>query len=121
MLHYSPQIRTSDNTDAIDRIHIHEGTSFAFPITTHVSAVPNHQTGRTTPFATRATVGMVGSFGYELDLNHIDAAEKKHVKEQIDYFHKHWNLIHQGDYYRLTDSLGIHPSLQGNSYKRMAE
>ena len=107
MLHYSPQIWTSDNTDAIDRIRIQEGTSFAYPITTfgsHVSDVPNHQTGRTTPFETRAIVAMVGSFGYELDLNKITTIEKDQVKQQIVEFHKYWDLIHRGDYYRLTNA-----------------
>jgi len=47
MLHYTPQIWCSDNTDAIERIKIQHGTSFGYPIATvgsHVSAVPNHQT-----------------------------------------------------------------------------
>lgn len=108
MLHYSPQIWTSDNTDAIERIKIQEGTSFAYPITSfgsHVSDTPNHQTGRTTPFETRAAVSMVGSFGYELDINNIQAEEKIQIKEQIEFFKKHWELIHLGDYYRLTNSL----------------
>lgn len=108
MLYYSPQIWTSDNTDAIDRIKIHEGTSFAYPIATmgaHVSDVPNHQTGRVTPFRTRATVSLAGSFGFELDLNKITNEEKKQVKEEIAFFHQHWELIHKGDYYRLTSSL----------------
>ena len=33
----------------------------------HVSACPNHQTGRSVPLSTRATVAMAGTFGYELD------------------------------------------------------
>lgn len=69
MLYYTPQIWCSDNTDAIERVKIQYGTSFAYPSCTvgsHVSAVPNHQTGRTTELATRAAVAMAGSFGYEL-------------------------------------------------------
>ncbi|HEX3078720.1 MAG TPA: alpha-galactosidase, partial [Lachnospiraceae bacterium] len=34
MLHYTPQIWCSDNTDALDRIIIQEGTSFAYPVST---------------------------------------------------------------------------------------
>ena len=59
MLYYSPQIWCSDNTDAIDRLKIQYGTSFGYPISAmgaHVSVCPNHQTGRTTPFETRAIV-----------------------------------------------------------------
>lgn len=108
MLYYTPQIWCSDNTDAIDRIRIQEGTSYAYPISavgSHVSAVPNHQTGRTTPMKTRGVVAMAGSFGYELDLGKITEEEKMYVKEQITLFHKYWDLIHNGDYYRLTSSL----------------
>ena len=108
MLYYTPQIWCSDNTDAIDRIRIQEGTSYAYPISTvgsHVSAVPNHQTGRTTPIQTRGVVAMAGSFGYELDLGKITEQEKEYVKQQIVSFHQYWNLIHNGDYYRLTSTL----------------
>ncbi|MDD3142417.1 MAG: GH36 C-terminal domain-containing protein, partial [Lachnospiraceae bacterium] len=31
--------------------------------------------------------------------------EKEHVKQQIISFHKYWNLINNGDYYRLTSTL----------------
>ena len=56
MMYYTPQIWCSDNTDAIDRLRIQYGTSFGYPVSvvgSHVSAVPNHQTGRKTPLHTR--------------------------------------------------------------------
>ena len=105
MLYYTPQIWCSDNTDAIDRLRIQYGTSFGYPVSavgSHVSAVPNHQTGRYTPMKTRGVVAMAGSFGYELDLNKITEEEKTCVREQIQEYHKYWNLIHNGEYYRLT-------------------
>ncbi|HIX15720.1 MAG TPA: alpha-galactosidase [Candidatus Hungatella pullicola] len=104
MLYYTPQIWCSDNTDAIDRIRIQHGTSFGYPISavgSHVSAVPNHQTGRITPFRTRAVVAMAGSFGYELDLNRISPQEKEEVSRQIEDYKKYWDLIQNGLYYRL--------------------
>lgn len=106
MLYYTPQIWCSDNTDAIDRIRIQYGTSFGFPISctgAHVSAVPNHQTGRRVPMKTRGLVAMAGSFGYELDLNSVTQGDKECIRQQIKEFHKYWNLIHNGDYYRLTN------------------
>ena len=109
MLYYTPQIWCSDNTDAIDRIQIQYGTSFGYPVScvgAHVSAVPNHQTGRSTPMKTRGVVAMAGSFGYELDLNRITEEEKVCVREQIAAFHRLWRVIHEGDYYRLTDPSG---------------
>ena len=106
MLYYSPQIWCSDNTDAIDRLRIQYGTSFGYPASTvgsHVSAVPNHQTGRVTPLKTRAAVAMAGTFGYELDPNHMSQEEKEIVRKQIREYKKYASLIHNGRYYRLTD------------------
>lgn len=106
MLYYCPQIWCSDNTDAIDRVRIQYGTSFGFPLRTmgaHVSAVPNGDTRRKTPFHTRAVVAMAGTFGYELDLNLITEEEKQQVPVQIETFKKHWELLHNGLFYRLTD------------------
>lgn len=105
MLYYYPQIWCSDNTDAIERLEIQYGTSFIYPISTigsHISASPNHQTGRTTPINTRAVVAMSGTFGYEMDLNLLSDEEKEIVKKQICYFKKHQKLIHNGLYYRLN-------------------
>ncbi len=108
MLYYTPQIWCSDNTDAIERIKIQYGTSFGYPISSvgsHVSAVPNHQTGRTTNIHTRGVVAMAGSFGYELDLNTITEEEKIAVRQQIIDYKKYWSLIHNGLYFRLNDPL----------------
>ena len=71
MLYYMPQIWTSDDTDAVERLFIQYGTSYAYPISAmgaHVSAAPNHQTGRQTSLKIRGDVAMSGNFGYELDL-----------------------------------------------------
>lgn len=108
MLYYCPQIWCSDNTDAFDRAKIQYGTSFFYPVSSvgaHVSAVPNHQTGRKTPIETRAVTAMAGSFGYELDLNTLSEAEKQAVKEQILRYKKYRHLIHNGSYHRLSDPL----------------
>ena len=106
MLYYTPQIWCSDNTDAIDRTKIQYGTSFGYPVSAvgaHVSAVPNHQTGRSVSIDTRGVVAMSGSFGYELDLGKVSEAEKNTIKEQIKTFKKEAELIYNGLYYRLSD------------------
>lgn len=106
MLYYSPQIWCSDNTDAIDRLKIQYGTSFAYPPSSmgaHVSVCPNHQTGRTTPFETRAVVASAGTFGYELDLMKMSDEEKALAKAQIQDYKSIEHLVQSGDYYRLTN------------------
>lgn len=106
MLYYSPQIWCSDNTDGPDRISIQYGTSFGYPVSavgSHVSAVPNHQTGRVTPFYTRGVIAMAGTFGYELDPRRLSAEEKQELKEQIVRYKRYAPLIQNGLYYRLTN------------------
>ena len=122
ILYYCPQIWCSDDTDAYERTKIQYGTSFFYPISTigsHVSIVPNHQTGRITPFETRAVTAMSGSFGYELDLNTLSEEEKNAVVEQNKRFKKYGPLIHNGRYYRLsnpmTDKFAIWSFVSENS------
>ena len=105
MLYYTPQIWCSDNSDAIARLSIQYGTSFGYPVSAmgaHVSAVPNHQTGRITPFSTRGTVAMAGTFGYELDVTKMTEEEKSMVRKQVAAFRKYYEVIQYGDYYRLS-------------------
>ena len=52
---------------------------------------------------TRGVVAMAGTFGYELDITEMSQEEKEIVKEQIEEFKKHYDLIQNGDYYRLSD------------------
>jgi alpha-galactosidase len=106
MLYYCPQIWCSDNTDAYERTKIQYGTSFIYPISTvgsHISAVPNHQTGRITSIDARGVTAMAGSFGYELDLNKLSDGEKETIKEQVAKFKEYQEIIHNGKYYRLTN------------------
>lgn len=105
MLYYTPQIWCSDDTDAIERLKIQYGTSFAYPVSTmgsHVSASPNHQTGRCTPLHTRGIVAMSGTFGYELDPKKLTEEEKEEIRKQVETFKKDYELIQNGTYYRLT-------------------
>lgn len=109
MLYYCPQIWCSDNTDALERLEIQRGTSYGYPPCTmgaHVSACPNHQTGRTVPLETRGIVAMAGTFGYELNPEKLTEAEKQTVKAQIAAFHRYEMLIAEGDYYRLDEKEG---------------
>ena len=105
MLAFHPQIWCSDNTDPIARLCIQEGSSYGYPasaVGAHVSASPNHQTGRSTPFGTRAAVAMAGTFGYELDPAKLSEEERQEVRRQIAFFHRIEDLVREGDYYRLT-------------------
>ena len=105
MLYYSPQIWTSDCTDAIERLTIQFGASLCYPIAAmgaHVSANPR------TDIHTRAAVAMCGTFGYELDPRKLTEEERQAVKDQVADYHKYYDLIHFGDFYRITSPTENH-------------
>lgn len=104
LLYYAPQAWCSDNTDGADRVLIQYGTSYGYPISSigaHVSAIPNQQTDRSVPIDFRANVACFGTFGYELDLNHISDEEFEMVKEQIAFMKENRELFQYGRFYRL--------------------
>ena len=105
MLYYSPQIWCSDDTDAIERLTIQEGTALIYPLSAmgaHVSDCPNHAVGRVTPFETRGYVALAGTFGYELDVTKIPEEDRRMIPKQVAMYHKYNDLVRTGDYYRIA-------------------
>ncbi|KAB8289586.1 alpha-galactosidase [Bifidobacterium avesanii] len=104
ILAYSPQIWTSDDTDAVERLGIQWGTSYVYPVEAmgaHVSITPNHQTGRSEPLNTRANVALFGTFGYEMDLTRASAEDLEAIRSQVAFFKRFGPLVHWGDFHRL--------------------
>jgi len=109
MLAFAPQVWTSDDTDAIERLKIQWGTSLAYPLSSmgaHVAAVPNHQTGRITPLATRAAVAFFGVFGYELDPTALSEGDRRAIAGQVDFYKTHRDLFQRGRFVRLRSPFG---------------
>ena len=105
MLYFGPQIWCSDDTDAIERLSIQEGTSLVYPLSSmgaHVSDCPNHTVGRNTPFSTRGNVALAGTFGYELDITRIPQEDRDSIPGQVAMYHKYNPLVRTGDYYRIA-------------------
>ncbi|MDE7418261.1 MAG: alpha-galactosidase [Lachnospiraceae bacterium] len=105
MLYFSPQIWCSDDTDAVERLEIQEGTALIYPLSTmgaHVSDCPNHALGRVTPFETRGIVALAGTFGYELDVTKIPQEDRDMIPAQVAMYHKFNDLVREGDYYRIA-------------------
>jgi len=105
MLAFAPQVWTSDDTDAVERQRIQYGASMVYPLVAmgaHVSAVPNHQTGRTTPLETRAAVAFFGNLGYELDPRGLSEVETEAVRAQIAWYKERRELICGGRFHRLV-------------------
>lgn len=106
LLYYMPQVWTSDNTDAIERLKIQYGTSFIYPTSTmgaHVSDIPNHQVRRNTPLESRFNTAAFGILGYELDIRELTTRQEEIIKEQIKYYKKHRQLLQYGRFYRIEN------------------
>lgn len=104
ILHYMPQIWTSDASDAVERLFIQYGTSIVYPISTmgaHVTGVPNHQVHRSTSLKIRGDVAISGNFGYELDLTKASDDEKQEMKKQIRECKEIRHLTMFGDFHRI--------------------
>lgn len=103
ILCYFPQIWASDDTDAVCRAEIQTGYSYGYPMSTvsaHVSAVPNHQTLRITPLATRFNVAAFGVFGYECNFCDMKKEDLAAIKAQIELYKKWRSVLQFGSFYR---------------------
>ncbi|KAK8062371.1 alpha-galactosidase 2 [Apiospora hydei] len=106
ILQYFPQVWTSDDTDALQRIYTQFGTSLVYPPSSmgaHVSVVPNQQTGRTIPLQFRAHVALMGgSFGFELDPAELSDADRAQIPGIISLAEEINPIIVKGDLWRLN-------------------
>ncbi|MDA3821156.1 MAG: alpha-galactosidase [Bacteroidales bacterium] len=123
---YFHEFWTSDLTDAVSRLKIQWGTSYFFPsivMASHVSASPNHQTGRMLPLKFRSDVAMTGRYGLELQPKDLNEDEKEFVKSSIKTYKSIRPVIQFGDLYRLIspyDGYGIQSLMYVNSDKDRA-
>ena len=104
ILYYMPQIWTSDDTDPVERMAIQYGTSMVYPpsaMGAHVSASPNHQTGRSTSIKMRADVALGGNFGFELDLNKLSAEDLEECRRAVETVKAVRDTLQQGAFTRL--------------------
>lgn len=104
MLYYVSQIWISDDTDALERLPIQYGASLTLPAEAmgcHISAVPNHQTGRSLPLQTRAAVAMAGSLGLEMDPAALTPEERTQLTHAIARYKALRTTVQQGRLYRL--------------------
>jgi alpha-galactosidase len=104
MLCYMSQTWTSDNTDALCRLYIQEGTSCGYPLSTmgsHVSSSPNHQTLRRTDLEARFNVAAFGVLGYELDVTKLKRQQKEAIRSQIAFYKAHRSLLQYGTFTRI--------------------
>lgn len=106
-LYYFPQYWLSDDTDAYMRTQIQYGSSICYPLSAmscHTSICPNHQSGRTVSFKTRADIAHLGATGYELDTKQLAQEEIEQIRGQVEDYHAMERLMLDGDLYRIEST-----------------
>lgn len=104
-LRYADEFWTSDNTDARQRVFTQWGAGHFYPacaMAAHVTAVPNHQTHRSTPLKFRFDVAMSGRLGFELHPKNMAPEEVAFAKKAVADYKRLRPVIQQGDLYRLV-------------------
>ncbi len=104
-LKYADEFWTSDDTDARERVFIQWGASQFYPACTmaaHVTAVPNHQTGRVLPLKYRFDVAMSGRMGFELHPKDLSADDLAFAQQAVTDYKRIRPTVQQGDLYRLV-------------------
>ncbi len=104
-LKYFNEIWTSDNTDAFTRAYIQYATNLIYPacvMASHVSAVPNHQTGNVTPLKFRFDMACSGRLGMELQPKNLTERERALADRCIRSYKQYRDLVFTGDVYRLA-------------------
>ncbi len=105
LMPYFDEVWTSDNTDAWQRVFIQWGTSEFFPASimgAHVSASPNHQSGRVVPLKYRFDVAMSGRLGLEMKPSDFSPEEMEFAKRAIADYKRLRDVIQFGELYRLV-------------------
>ena len=104
-LAFHNEVWASDNTDAVCRARIQYGTSLIYPASImgcHVSAVPNHQSGMTTPLKFRFDMACAGRLGMELQPKTLSESERALADLCIQSYKQYRDLVFFGDLYRLV-------------------
>lgn len=104
LMPYFEEFWVSDNTDAQQRLYMQWSTSMFFPtcaMAQHVSASPNHQTGRVLPLKFRFDVAMTGRLGMEMKPSDLTPEEFEFAKNAFATYKQIRPLVQQGDLYRL--------------------
>lgn len=112
LLPWFDEFWTSDNTDALQRIFIQWGASHFYPAIAqgaHVSASPNHQTGRAIPLKFRFDVAMSGRLGMEIQPRSLSETEKDFARRAIAAYKRVRPVVQLGDQYRLVSPYGGSP------------
>jgi alpha-galactosidase len=102
ILFYTPQIWGSDDTNTNMRLGIQCGTYAGYPQSTFGAHVTLDHCGMSTDVSSiedRFNLNCSGAFGYEFNFKVFNEEELEIIRNQINYYKKHRELLQFGDYY----------------------
>ncbi|SDO39197.1 alpha-galactosidase [Alkalicoccus daliensis] len=117
VLQRTDQFWTSDNTDAVDRLPIQYGCSYAYNAKTMMCWVtdsPNWLNQRKVPLSYRFHSAMMGSLGIGGNLNHWPDEEKEEAAQWISLYKQIREVVQEGTQFRISspDSVQAVTSMQ---------
>ena len=104
ILRRAEQVWPSDNTEALDRLSIQQGFTYAYTphiMMSWVNDVPDFN-GRSVPLQFRFLMAMQGSLGIGADLNRWQSEDVAVAKRMIGYYKAIRDTVQNGALYRLT-------------------
>ena len=112
VLAHTHRVWVSDCTDALERLEIQRGASRFLPpeiMGSHVSASPNHQTGRRHSLSFRSLVALAYHFGVELNPLDLPVEERTELAGYIATYKRLRGLLHApGASFHLEPADGRH-------------
>lgn len=103
-MQYFDEYWISDNNDPIQRIFTQWGAQYFFPtigLASHVSASPNHISGRTTPLKYRFDIAMAAKLGMDLQPSQMTEKEYTFSQNAIKTYKEIRKTVLMGDLYRI--------------------
>ena len=105
VLQWANEVWTSDNTDAHSRAFMQYGASLIYPVQilgSHISAIPNHQTGRIIPLKFRCDMAATARLGMEIQPKLLNDEEKEYVRKYLAAYKEYRDIVFDGDLYRVS-------------------
>ena len=105
VLNWANEVWTSDNTDAHSRAFMQYGASLIYPVQilgSHISASPNHQTGRAIPLKFRCDMAATARLGMEIQPKQMSDEEKTYIKQYLKEYKQFRDVVFDGDLYRIS-------------------
>ncbi|WP_409298477.1 alpha-galactosidase [Peribacillus sp. SCS-26] len=103
-IQYFDQFWPSDNTDALERLTIQSGFSYAYPVKTMscwVTDSPNSYTKRVIPIQFRCHAAMLGAFAIGSNLTGMSGSDLLILKKSVSEYKRIRSIVQEGELHRM--------------------